>query len=142
VKDAGHAGIELALGIAVLVFPVALMVLAFGPWSERRVLAEAAAAEVARHVAVNLETAGAVALLERMAGRHGLEGSQVRLAWCGAIPVALGGNAGACPLSRGSEVSATVEVWAPLVSTPWGEVGGLWVRGQHSEWVDLYRSIP
>jgi hypothetical protein len=142
VKDSGHAGVELALGVAVLILPVALMVLAFGPWSERRVLAEAAAAEVARHVAVHLEIGGAVALLERMADGHGLDGSQVRLGWCGAPPASLGAGAGGCSLSRGSEVSATVEVWTPLVATPWGAVGGLWVRGEHSEWIDLYRSMP
>lgn len=132
----------MALGVAVLILPVALMVLAFGPWSERRVLAEAAAAEAARHVAVYLDTSGAVTLLGRMADDHGLDGSQVRLAWCGASPTALGQDAGGCPLTRGSEVSAIVEVWTPLVATPWGGVGGLWVRGEHSEWVDLYRSIP
>ena len=43
---------------------------------------------------------------------------------------------------RGSVVTAEVQVWVPLVATPWGEVGGLWVGASHSEPVDLYRSLP
>ena len=44
-SDRGHAAVELALAVGLLLLPVALAVLAFGPWSERRVFAEAAAAE-------------------------------------------------------------------------------------------------
>jgi hypothetical protein len=48
----------------------------------------------------------------------------------------------ACVLERGRYVSASVSVAIPLVSTPWGEVGGLTVEASHTEPVDLYRSLP
>ena len=37
-------------------------------------------------------------------------------------------------------VTVTVQVWAPLVATPWGGVGGLWVTADHTEPIDLYIS--
>ena len=45
--ESGHGAVEFALGVGLLLLPVAILVLGFGPWSERRVLAEAAAAEAA-----------------------------------------------------------------------------------------------
>jgi hypothetical protein len=141
-SDRGHAAVELALGVAVLMLPVALVVTAFGPWTERRVLAETAAAESARAVAVDLDHSAGVALVARMTAQHGLGEDQVRLGWCGANPAALPAPDGVCPLSRGGIVTARVEVWAPLVVTPWGSVGGLWVSADHSEPIDLYRSLP
>jgi hypothetical protein len=47
-RDRGHAVVELALGVGVLLLPAAIVVLSFGPWAERRVDAEAVAAEAAR----------------------------------------------------------------------------------------------
>lgn len=140
--ERGHAAVELALGVAVLLLPVALAVTAFGPWSERRVLAEAAAAEGARALVIELTPAGAESLVTRMVAAHGLGNGDVRMGWCGSTPVSPGTATGTCPLARGSTVTLTVEVWAPLVMTPWGGVGGLWVRGDHAESIDLYRSIP
>ncbi len=140
-SERGHAAVELALGVAVLLLPVALAVTAFGPWSERRVLAEAAAAEGARALAVDLVSSDAEALVTRMVAGHGLDGGDLRMGWCGAVPTS-GSARGSCPVTRGSTVSLTVEVWAPLVMTPWGAVGGLWVRGEHAEPIDLYRSLP
>jgi hypothetical protein len=130
------------MAVAVLMLPVALVVTAFGPWSERRVLAEAAAAESARIVAVELDHHLGPIVVARMTGQHGLADDQVRLGWCGANPASLAAPAGACSLARGGTVTSVVEVWAPLVVTPWGPVGGLWVRAEHSEPIDLYRSFP
>jgi len=140
--DRGHAAVELAMAVAVLMLPVALVVAAFGPWSERRVLAEATAAEAARIVAIDMDPAAGALVVSRMTGEHGLGEGQVRLGWCGAIPSSLSTPAGACPLERGGIVTSTVQVWAPLVITPWGPVGGLWVTADHSEPIDLYRSFP
>jgi hypothetical protein len=142
VRERGHAAVELALAVAVLMLPVALVVTAFGPWSERRVLAEAAAAESSRTVVLGLDHARGADLVGRMAEDHGLSPGEVRLGWCGADPGVISAPAGSCPLSRGTVVSSTVQVWAPLVITPWGEVGGLWVTADHSEPIDLYRSLP
>jgi hypothetical protein len=142
VKDRGHAALELALGIGLLMLPAVLAVLAFGPWSERKVLAEAAAAEGARVLAVDLDHRDAEELVLSMASGHGLVPDQVRLGWCGATPVSAGGPTGRCPLERGTLVTLEVQVWVPLFQSPWGPVGGLWVSGDHSEPIDLYRSMP
>jgi hypothetical protein len=141
-KETGHAAVELAMAVAVLMLPVALVVTAFGPWSERRVLAEAAAAESARVVAVTLDHHPGAVVVSRMTEQHGLSEDQVRLGWCGAGPAGLASPAGLCGLTRGGIVTSTVEVWAPLIVTPWGPIGGLWVRAEHSEPIDLYRSLP
>jgi hypothetical protein len=141
-RERGHAAVELALAIAVLILPVALVVLAFGPWSERRVLAEAVAAESARVVALDLDHSHGVEVVARMTGEHGLGSAEVRLGWCGASPTQLSTPLSLCPLTRGSTVVVDLEVWAPLVTTPWGPVGGLWVSASHSEPIDLYRSLP
>jgi hypothetical protein len=125
--------VELGLAVGLLLLPVAIAVLAFGPWSERRVLAEAAAAEAARAAVIYLDEAPATSVVYEMAANHGLSPDLVHLGWCGET---------GCSFDRGSTVTARVEVWVPLVATPWGEVGGVWVGATHSEPVDLYRSLP
>ena len=137
--DRGHAGVELALAVAVLMIPAAIVVLGFGPWSERSVLASAAAAEAARSAVLSLsvETGNTVAL--EMGSNYGLESDEIRIGWCGATPAA--GGAGTCPMTRGAAVEVEVEVWVPVVNTPWGAIGGVWVTRQHAEYIDLYRSL-
>lgn len=141
-SDRGHAAVELSLAVGLLLLPVALAVLAFGPWSERRVFAEAAAAEAARAAVVHLDTASGALVVSDMAANHGLGSDLVRLGWCGAAPAGVGASPSDCSFVRGAEVTAEVMVWVPLVTTPWGEVGGLWAGAAHSEPVDLYRSLP
>lgn len=138
-RDEGHAAVELALATAVLLLPVALVVAAFGPWSERRVAAEAIAAEAARAVVLDLDMSAGALSIQEQAERMGVDIDLVRVGWCDAIPSS--SWSGSCLLTRGSAVSVTVELWTPLVSTPWGPVGGLWVSGDHSEPIDLYRSL-
>ena len=138
-RDRGHAAVELALAVGVLLLPVALAVLSFGPWSERRVTAEVIAAEAARAVVLELDHAAGAAVVSATSEAAGLGPASVRVGWCGSAPATI--PAGACPLTRGSAVSVAVEVWVPLVDTPWGPVGGLWVAASHSELIDLYRSL-
>jgi hypothetical protein len=140
--DRGHAAVEFALAVAVLMLPVALVVTAFGPWSEKRVFAESAAAETARAAVIALDIGLGEEVLAGAATAFGLEQAEVRLGWCGALPSPLPGGRGSCSMDRGSAVSVQLEVWTPLVSTPWGPVGGIWVRAGHVEPVDLYRSLP
>jgi len=142
VRDHGHAAVEFAMAVAVLMLPVALVVTAFGPWSERRVFAEAVAAEAARAAVLALDEGPGSEVVSGAASGFGLDQSLVRLGWCGMAPAALPAGAGSCSMVRGSFVSAAVEVWTPLVLTPWGPVGGLWVSAEHVEPVDLYRSLP
>lgn len=138
-RDRGHAGVELALAVGVLLLPVALVVTAFGPWSERRVAARAMASEAARAAVLDLDLESGSSSIVSTATLLGIDAEAVRVGWCGATPTQAA--AGSCPLTRGSAVSVTVEVWTPLVNTPWGGVGGLWVSSEHSEPIDLYRSL-
>lgn len=138
-RDAGHAAIELALGVGVLLLPVALVVTGFGPWSERRVEAEAIAAEAARAAVLDLSHEAGYEVVSSMASTLAIPSGLVRVGWCGAAPAPE--PAGACAFERGAVVSIAIEMWTPLVDTPWGSVGGLWVVGEHSEPIDLYRSL-
>lgn len=138
-KDCGHAAVEFAMAVGVLLLPVALVVTSFAPWSERRVAAEAIAAEAARAVVLDLDHASGASVVATTIDSLGLSPGLVRVGWCGASPSEPA--AGTCPLTRGSVVNVTVEVWTPLVATPWGDVGGLWVSAEHSEPIDLYRSL-
>lgn len=130
---------ELALAVGVLLLPAAIAVLAFGPWSEKRVAAEAMAAEAARAAVIELDLAAGASALAEQVDSLGLDPTSVRLGWCGSSPA--DEPSGACPLTRGSSVVAGVEIWTPLINTPWGAVGGVWVAATHSEPIDLYRSI-
>lgn len=127
------------MAVGVLLLPVALVVIGFGPWSERRVEAEAVAAEAARAAVLSLSVeAGEAAAIEALHDVD-IDRELVRIGWCGAAPARV--PAGTCSFERGSVVAVNVELWTPLVSTPWGPVGGLWVVGEHSEPIDLYRSL-
>lgn len=140
-RDQGHAAVELAMAVAVLMLPVALVVTGFGPWSERRVLAESTAAEAARAAALELDHSAGVDVVLTAASNASLDLESVRLGWCGVDTGPVDSPSGSCPLSRGSTVEARVEVWTPLIATPWGAIGGLWVSASHAEPVDLYRSL-
>lgn len=137
--EGGHAGIELALAVAVLMIPAAIAVLGFGPWSERSVLAGAAAAEAARAAVISLSTVTGTDVATDMGQNYGLDPTEMRLGWCGAGPET--GGSGTCQMTRGVTVEVTVEVWVPIVTTPWGQIGGVWVSRSHAESIDLYRSL-
>jgi len=141
-SDRGHAAVELGLAVGVLLLPAALAVLAFGPWSERRVFAEAAAAEAARATVIELDISAGTQVVMEMTANQGLSNDLVRLGWCGAVKSGPAAAPDTCSFDRGSVVTAEVQVWVPLIATPWGDVGGLWIGASHSEPVDLYRSLP
>lgn len=131
--ERGTASIELALGTALLVIPAVVAVLSFAPWLEARAFVRAAAAEAARSavLATGDPAQAGAGVVGDLAASRGVEGVSVEM--CGGT---------ACVLERGGYVSASVSVVIPLVSTPWGEVGGITVEAVHSEPVDLYRSLP
>ncbi len=138
-SDRGHASLELALGVGLLLIPAAIGVLAFAPWSEHKVIAEAMAAEAARAAVIELAVSAGNETVAAQAAAGGVEDGGFRVGWCGAVPVSP--SAGTCPVVRGGAMTVVVEVWTPLISTPWGSVGGLWVGASHSEPIDLYRSL-
>lgn len=141
-SETGHAAVELALAVGVLLLPAALFVLSLGPWLEARVTAKAIAAEAARGAAIDLDLAAGVDIAKSVVSTRGVSLEGVRLGWCGAAPDEMTSPSGSCTLVRGSVVAAEVEVWVPLITTPWGPIGGFWTGAGHSEPVDLYRSIP
>lgn len=133
--EGGYVAAELALGIGLLVFPVAMLVLTLPTWSERQSSARAIAREAARTVAIGGEcdTGAARRVAATMASNTGLRG--------GAIDVSLD-----CPdgqrLPRGGEVTASVTVSMPAVDIPGiAEVGAWSWTARHSEPVDQYRSF-
>ncbi|HKZ24629.1 MAG TPA: hypothetical protein VJ398_02435 [Acidimicrobiia bacterium] len=135
-SERGSVPIELAMGAGLLVLPMAILVLSFGPMAEGRTMARAAAAEAARLVALggptnNLEPE-AVEMVRLMATNAGLDADVVTVEFC----------EGTCqPVARGGVVVVSVSVAVPAVVTPFGTLTGTAV-GEHVEAVDLYRSFP
>ena len=136
-RDAGgFAAIELSAGVAVLVLPVALLVLGLPQWSARQGVARVAARDAARVVTLLgwCDVASADAAVGRVATRAGL-GSD-------ALQVVLDCASGA-PLPRDSSVTARVTVGMPLLDVPGvGSAPGCsWTAG-HREPTDPYGSRP
>lgn len=129
------------MAAGLLLLPVALVVMSLGPWSERRVDAEALAAEAARAAVLELDVVAGTEEVVAATSTLGLDPDGVRIGWCGSDAQLIGEESGGCGFGRGSVISVTVELWTPLIATPWGPVGGLWVIGEHSEPIDLYRSL-
>ncbi len=155
-SERGAAPLELALGIGVLMIPVALAVLSFGPALERRTFARLAAAEAARAVVISGgDSAAAIAQITAMATNHDIPVGEVSIGLCDAGPAPLPGGATACPaelLPAAAEgepgardmVEAEVAVVVPLINLGfWNtSVGGVSVTFRHEAPVDLYRSLP
>jgi len=152
VNERGSSPIELAAGVLLLMVPVALAAMSFGPWLERLTFARLAAAEASRAVVLaDGDPVEALVQLTTMTANHGYDPAEVAVGLCGATPVSLaGGGATACPavLEAGDQVLARVEVAVPLVVLPWNDdggdrvtVGGHVASAEHVSYVDLYRSV-
>lgn len=129
----GYAAVELALGAALLLLPVTLLVVTLPGWFERQSAARVAAQQAARAVVLAADwdqgVADARALAAVVAANNGV--ALVR-------PVEVSGS-----LDRGATVVATATVEVPLVVIPVvGEVGGFRWSAQHRERVDDFRSFP
>jgi hypothetical protein len=134
-RERGYVAGELALGIGLLLFPVALLVLTLPTWSERQTTARSIAREVARIVAVAgvCDRTRASVTGEEMARNLGLS--------VGDIDVQLDCATGA-RLPRGRNVRASVTVAVPAVEFPGiGSVGAWSWTAHHSEPIDQYRSF-
>lgn len=131
-KDRGTASLELALGIGMLVIPAVLAVVSFAPWLEARAFVRSAAAEGARAAVLSADdpAGAAVRAVREMASGRGYE--NVAVSPCG----------GACSLERGAVIEVEVSMDVPLLTTPWGDVGGVEATAVHRELVDAYRSLP
>ncbi len=133
--EEGYVAAELALGIGLLVFPVAMLVLTLPTWSERQSAARTIAREAARTVAVagTCDTEVARDVGETMSQNLGLRDGQIEVA----LDCAAGQR-----LRRGSDVAARVSVSMPAVDIPGiGAVGAWSWTAEHREPVDQYRSF-
>ncbi|MGH9030896.1 MAG: hypothetical protein ACRDY4_01005 [Acidimicrobiia bacterium] len=132
--EQGYVAAELALGVGLLVFPIAMLVLTLPTWSERQSVARAIAREAARTVAVGgtCDPGAAGDVGATMADNLGLRGG---------VDVALDCASGA-RLQRGGTVTARVTVSMPAVDIPGiGAVGAWSWTARHAEPVDQYRSF-
>lgn len=133
--ERGYVAGELAIGIGLLVFPVALLVLTLPTWSERQTTARSVAREVARVVAVAgvCDRQRAVETGHGMARNLGLPPAD--------LDIQLDCLANA-RLPRGERVRASVTVAVPAVDVPGiGSVGAWSWTAHHSEPIDQYRSF-
>ncbi len=132
----GFAAIELAVGLALLVLPITLLVASIPTWFDRQATARAVARDVAREEAVNQRCDAAMA---RRAGAEAAAGFGIDPE---EIEVTLDCRDGT-RLPRGGTVTAYVEIAVPAVVVPGlGRIGGFrWSVG-HTQPVDPYASAP
>lgn len=147
-RQAGYVAVELALGLGLLVLPMALLALSLPVWVERQAVATAAAQEAARAVVV----AGSVEDGERTARRivaeaaanGGLDAQDLTVCFVTHVSdAAAPDGCGAPRLERGAAVTARVRVRLPALALPGSDVSlGAVVRTvSHTEQVDRYREL-
>jgi hypothetical protein len=133
--ERGYVAGELAIGIGLLVFPVALLVLTLPTWSERQTTARSVAREVGRIVAV-------AGVCDR---ERALETGHDMARNLGLPPADLDIELDCAPgerLTRGESVRASVTVAVPAIDVPGiGGVGAWSWTAHHSEPIDQYRSF-
>jgi hypothetical protein len=129
--DRGTAAIELPLSIALLLLPIAIVVMAVPQWPEHQTVATAAAKEAATLYATATEAGdgatAAQAAVEQAAANYGLDGLDLELSgsWC-----------------RGCTVTAHVTVNVPAVRVPFiSSTGSFEWTATSSARVDDYRSL-
>lgn len=132
--EAGAVPIELALGVGVLVLPVALLVLTLPQWAERQSAARLAAREAARAVVLADTTAQGVtagqAAAARVAANHAIDPGDFEVAFAGSV-------------LRGGAVTASVTARFPATAFPGlVDVAAFTWTATHTEQVDYYRSLP
>ncbi len=138
-SDRGSVPLELALGVGLLVLPVAMLVAIFPGWAERTAMARVAAQEAARAAALAESAPEGIAagksLAAQIAANHGVSAGDVSIDI--AVPVDAAGD-----LKRGDEVLASVTVAIRMPSLP--IPGAAWSIGwtvTHRERIDDYRSL-
>ncbi len=131
--EAGMVVAEFTVVVGMILFPVMILVLSFPVWVERQSMARVAAQEAARTVALADDTDAGVAAAEQLvaeiATNHGVDPSAMTVTFTGSA-------------SRGSNVTATVDVDFPPLSLPLlGGVGSVHWSTSHTERVDDYRGF-
>jgi hypothetical protein len=135
-RERGFVVVEFLAGIALLVLPVALLVLSLPTWAERQSVARVVAREVGRTAARDGQCAVAEArrIARVIATNHGIAAHDV--------DVALGCPPGATLVAGGSVV-VSVTIAEPGLRIP--GIGGVaqWsFTARHAEPVDRYAGVP
>lgn len=147
-RDEGVAAIELSIGVALIMIPMAMVVLSFAPLLEARTFARLASAELARSIVVgDGDEIAAVEGLESMIRNNRFDPSDVSIALCGGMPSPITEPlASTClndrgVLERGQYVTVGLSLRVDVVSM-YDDGFTLETSHEHAELVDLYRSIP
>jgi hypothetical protein len=134
-SEKGASPLELALGLMLIVVPVAVMALSVAPIFEHHNFARRAAAEAARTLVLNPTESGrldARNLVTTLAVGHNVDPELIEVRFCGGD---------FCSLDRGSMVSVEVVVRVAEVSA-FLPIGNMTVTATHAEQIDPYRSRP
>ncbi|MDQ6724977.1 MAG: hypothetical protein M3066_02205 [Actinomycetota bacterium] len=131
--EGGFIVAEWAMAVGFLLLPACLLVVSFPRWSERQNMAETAAAEASRVVAIANDTDSGIAnartLVVEIAANHGVDPATVSVSFTGRT-------------TRGGVVTASVSVDLPALSVPGvGSLGSVHWSTSHSEAVDQYRGF-
>src|SRR5262249_12069510 len=132
----GFVATELVLAVALLLVPVALLVLTLPTWSERRTTGRVIAREVARTTAREgvCDVVRAKVVADTMARNLGMTP--------GDLGIELDCNPGTA-LDPGGAVAAIVTVHMPAVALPGiGAIGDWSWTAAHRQPVDRYASLP
>jgi hypothetical protein len=135
--DRGYVAAEFTLGVCVILLPVTMIVLALPVWAERQAMAQRAANESAREMALATSSEGGLAAAERVvtevAANYDIARADVR-----GPDLSAGGD-----VAAGSTVVSRVTVRMPVMVIPLiGRVGSWSWTAVHAERVDDYRSFP
>jgi hypothetical protein len=133
-SERGATPVELALGVMLLVVPVAIIVLSIAPVFENRNFVRRAAAEAARTMVLTTgdPAAEALAVVEAQARSMGIDPDSITVLLCGGET---------CAVERGAVVTVDVTVLVEELSSLL-PIGTITVHAVHSEQVDTYRSRP
>jgi hypothetical protein len=133
-SERGATPVELAVGVMLLVVPVAIIVLSIAPVFEHRNFVRRVAAEAARVMVLSTgdPTIEALEVIEAQARSMGVDPDNITVLLCGGA---------ACSVDRGDVVTVDVTVLVEELSS-FLPIGTITVHAAHSEQVDLYRSRP
>jgi hypothetical protein len=129
----GYVSLELVLGLALLVLPIALIVLTLPTWLARQNLARLAAQQAARTAVIAASPERGATAAGSVAADAGLDPAKdLRVAW----------EPGSS-FARGGLVTVKVTVQTPAIAIPFlGSFGSFPLTAGFSERVDQYRSGP
>jgi hypothetical protein len=131
--EGGYVSLELVLGLALLVLPIALIVLTLPTWLARQNLARLASQQAARTAVIAASPEQGATAAGTVAADAGLDAARdLRVAW-----------GPGSSFARGGLVTVRVTVQTPAIAIPFlGSFGSFPLTATFSERVDQYRSGP